>query len=330
MITYSIMETKPNNTPEEIHQVIDAASRILLISHRKPDGDTLGANLGLYHYIKNLLDKEIVIFCVDTPASVYKFMPGIGLVTNDKQILQKLFDCICIFDAGDLLMTEISNEILEQQRRGAVIIDFDHHVTNTRFGNFNFVLTDAASSTEVVYRFIKSIGGTINQASATCLLVGLVTDTGFFSNGATKSTSLELARALVLAGADFPAIQERFLKDKNVFGLRLWGEALNRLSYNTEFGIAWTYIRKEELTSIPGGSETVEGLSNFLDTVLNVPIILVLKEKEDGVSGSLRSCAEIDVSALALQFGGGGHKRAAGFFVKGASLEIENGICRII
>ena len=82
MITYSIMETKPNNTPEEIHQVIDAASRILLISHRKPDGDTLGANLGLYHYIKNLLDKEIVIFCVDTPASVYKFMPGIEMLSS--------------------------------------------------------------------------------------------------------------------------------------------------------------------------------------------------------------------------------------------------------
>ena len=324
------METKANNTPQEIHDVIDVASRILLISHRKPDGDTLGANLGLYHYIKNLPDKEIVVFCVDTPASVFSFMPGIGIVSNNKQLLQRNFDCICIFDAGDLLMTMISDELLEQQKQGSVIIDFDHHVTNTRFGDFNFVLTDAASSTEVVYRFIRSNGGMINQASATCLLTGLVTDTGFFSNGATKSTSLELARVLVLAGADFPRIQERFLKDKNMFGLRLWGEALNRLSYNTELGIAWTYIRKEELASIPGGSETVEGLSNFLDTVLNVPVILVLKEKEDGVSGSLRSCAEIDVSALAMQFGGGGHKRAAGFFVEGAALEVDANGCHII
>lgn len=323
------METKPNNTPQEIHNVIEAANRVLLISHRKPDGDTLGANLGLYHYIKNFSDKEIIIFCVDSPASLYSFMPSIGLAQNNKEWLRSSFDCICIFDAGDLLMTEIPDELLEQQKRGAQIINFDHHITNTRFGNMNFVLTDAASSTEVVYRFITSNGGAINPACATCLLTGLVTDTGFFSNGATRATSLALARTLVLAGADFSAIQGRFLKDKNMFGLRLWGQALDRLSYNSELGIAWTYIRKEELVNNPQGDDMTDGLSNFLDTVLDVPVILVLKEKADGIAGSLRSIADIDVSALAKQFGGGGHKRAAGFFIPGASLEIEDGICRI-
>lgn len=320
---------KPNNDPKEIYNCLINARHILLISHRKPDGDTLGANLGLYHYIKNFPDKEIVVFCVDQPGSIFAFMPGVGLVRSDKQLLSKIYDCICIFDAGDLLMTQIPDELIAQQRAGAIIIDFDHHITNTRFGNLNYVVTDAASSTEVVYRFITANGGVINPSGATCLLVGLVTDTGFFTNAATHSKALETARALVLAGADFPLIQERFLKDKNTIALQLWGEALSRLTYNKECGLAWTYVTREELTVDGQGDDLVDGLSNFLNTVLDVPIILVLKEKADGVSGSLRSMAGIDVSLLAAQFGGGGHKRAAGFFIPG-KLEITADGCRVV
>ncbi len=324
------MEAKTNNTPQEIYKVLMAARRLLFVSHRKPDGDTLGANLGLYHYIKAWPDKEITIFCADSPSQVYLFMPGIGLVQHDRQVLERAYDCICTFDAGDLEVTNITEAIVSQRANGAILIDFDHHATNARFGDLNYVMAEAASSTEAIYRFIVANGGVISPAMATCLMIGLVTDTGFFSNPATHASAFQTAKMLVLAGAEFSLIQERFLKDKNIMALRLWGEALNRLSYNSEFGVAWTYITKEETYQNGNSDEMTEGLSNFLNLILDVPVVLVLKEKQDGVKGSLRSTAAIDVAELAGQFGGGGHKRAAGFFIDDASLEVTDEGCRIV
>lgn len=321
---------QPNNSPEEIYEAIKRSRRIALVSHRRPDGDTLGANLGFYHWLLTLREKrEIVIFCVDTPSSLYMFLPGRSILQNDLAIWDKPFDLIATFDAGDLTITEVAGKINKQQEFGALLIDFDHHITNPRFGDLNYVLTEAASSTEVIYHFIIANAGRVTSAGATCLLAGLVTDTGFFSNPATQAKALAVARELVALGADYPLIQEKFLKDKNLFALQLWGVILERLTYQAEYELAWTYVTKDELALMPKDVDVTDGLSNFLNDTLNLPAILVVKEKPDGLSGSLRSSAKINVASLAKQLGGGGHTRAAGFFIEGARLVVDDDGCRV-
>ena len=236
---------RENNDPKDIYKTILAARRILLISHRKPDGDTLGANLGFYFFLKTLAgEREICIFCPDPPSALYNFLPGVTEVLNNRDIFLEQFDCILTFDAADLEVTNSINELALQRNQGAVLIDFDHHATNSRFGDLNYVLVDAASSTEVVYRFITLNNGVITAQGATCLMTGLVTDTGFFSNAATSASALAVAKQLLRLGADYFLIQERMLKDKTAFALKLWGEAFSRLTYNNDYSLAWTYIPK--------------------------------------------------------------------------------------
>lgn len=320
---------RENNHPKDIYKIILAARRLLLVSHRKPDGDTLGANLGFYFFLKTLPGaREIFIFCADDPSALYRFIPGVSLIKTDRNIFNQPFDVIMTFDAGDLEVTNIADELEAQRQAGAVLLDFDHHATNVRFGDYNYVLTDAASSTEVIFRFITANGGSINPSSATCLLTGLVTDTGFFSNGATHAQALNVSKQLLSLGADYYLIQERLLKDKSMFIFQLWGQAFERLTYNENYNIAWTYLTKDEIAFGPKDINVTDGLSNFLNSMLNVPAILVLKETPDGVSGSLRSTEAVDVGALAQSLGGGGHTRAAGFFLPG-QLTISDDGCMI-
>ncbi len=302
---------------KKIWEVVRSSKHILLISHKKPDGDTLGAMLAF----GAVLDGAGIThtrFCVDEVPGAYFFMPGSHRVTSDcHKVWDARPDVVVSFDAGDLAFAGVE-ELISRIFPKPFLINIDHHHTNSRFADINAVVTDAASTTEVVHRFLFTNNIAVDIKIATCIFTGLCTDTGNFSNPATTVSSLRLGGELLAEGASFGSVFRALWKNKSLSSLRLWGLALERLRYNPEIQIATTALFLKDLADSGNNEEAAEGISNFLSSVLNVPIVLVLRETVDGrVKGSYRTTAEHDVSALAAKFGGGGHKKAAGFTITG-------------
>lgn len=308
-----------------IFEKLLAARRPILVSHRKPDGDTLGGMMAVYNWLRDQ-GREAYAFCVDAPSSAYSYFPRIREVQKNHEIFHdELVDMICVFDAGDLQYAGIDTYVAAMPKR-PFIANFDHHVTNTLFGDANLVVTDASSTAEVVHAFFAANAAEVTQAMATCLMTGLLTDTSNFSNPATTVKSLEIASDLLLKGVSMRDITRRLMRNKPVAALKLWGLALERLRWDEGKKTATTALFRKDLEEHPVDDEHLEGLSNFLNHILKADVVLVLKETHDGkVKGSYRSATDVDVAELAKAHGGGGHKKAAGFTVAGAIGEHADG-----
>ncbi|MBP7133730.1 DHH family phosphoesterase [Patescibacteria group bacterium] len=308
----------------QLFSLIQQAQRILLVADGKPDGDSLGSSSGMLNWLLRE-GKDASAFCAAPIPNVFSYLDNIHRYTNDPVIFQQKFDLIITFDAGDLRHCGI-DQILPKAPKGYTLVDIDHHSTNARYGDLNLVFTDACSTAEVVFRFLQTMHVPLDPKIATSLLTGIFTDTMTFSNAATTTEGMEAAGILCAAGARKTEILHKLFKNRSIDGLKLWGLALSRLKHQPHLNLVSTYFLKEDLTQ-PGLEDAVEGISNFLNaTCGNADTILVIRELPGGViKGSLRS-AKRDISRVAKLFGGGGHKKAAGFTLSGRLQETAQGV----
>ncbi|KKR48884.1 MAG: MgpA protein [Candidatus Magasanikbacteria bacterium GW2011_GWC2_40_17] len=315
---------------KKIHQEILGAENILLISHKNPDGDTLSSACAMMQYLRSL-GKNHTAFCATSLNKNLAFLPHLEYFVQDPQIFKNnYFDVIIIFDSGDLLYAGVEDHF-KKLDYSPTIINIDHHATNQFYGHYNLVVPEAASTTEVLYRFFQINDVDLDKHISTCLLTGIVTDTGHFTNPSTSASSLKIASRLMSGGANLRLIQGWTIKNKTLDGLKLWGKVLSRLSKNENWDIATAIISQKDLDGQNIADEEIEGLANFLNNLSGAKIVLLLKEKNNGViKGSLRTTdPTIDVSKLAVFFGGGGHAKAAGFSLKG-QLEEKDGIWQVV
>lgn len=300
-----------------------SAKKVILVAHPKPDGDTLGAAVAMLGWCEEN-GIPAVGFCVDEVPSQYVGLRGTERFVSDITVFQDAeVDLVSVFDAGDLRFAGIADAISAMPKR-PVILNFDHHATNEKFGDVNVLDITSAATAEVVYRFLQTIDAPISPDVATALLTGLHFDTGGFMNPATTTGAFETASALVRCGGKLREVHRRLVRNKPVPALRLWGTALSRLKYDSQLGLASTALFADDVQE--GDAEYIEGISNFLGRNLDCKAILVLKEIPDGkVKGSFRTIEEVDVSLPAKYLGGGGHKKAAGFTITGKIKETPDG-----
>ncbi|PIW36498.1 MAG: hypothetical protein COW24_04785 [Candidatus Kerfeldbacteria bacterium CG15_BIG_FIL_POST_REV_8_21_14_020_45_12] len=306
---------------QDILKEIDAASHVMLVMHQKPDGDTAGAALALSHYL-DTLEKPHTCFCIDDLSPTLKFLPGSHKVTTDSVHWnpdEAKFDLIIVLDAGDLKYAGVADYI-DQLNHEYKLINIDHHATNSGYGHHQLVVTDASSTCEIVHDLLDSIQA-LNKEIATCLMTGLVTDTGCFTNLATTASAIDTAGKLLLKGVNMKSITDKTMQNRKATTLRLWGRALERLQRSPD-GLVTTVVRLKDIEECGADEEAVEGVANFLNSLddqTDAKAIMVLTERENGVvKGSLRTTHPLmDVSKIATLFGGGGHKKAAGFAVSG-------------
>ncbi len=311
----------------QILTAISGANHILLISHEKPDGDTLGASLAMSKF----LEKEKIVhkhFCADKHAPYFDYLPKIENVINDyKEINLADHDLIITLDCGDIRRTTI-HEDLNLFNDKTIIINIDHHESNDLFGHHNLVVTNASSTSEIMYKFFEFHQIKIDKYMATSLLTGIITDTMNFSNAATNNDSLKIAATLLKRGARVNKIISQVSGNKNLNSLKLWGTVLARLQLNEQYNFAYTVITQKDLQENKiSAEEARDGLANFLSMLNDVNFILVLTEEENEIiKGSLRTTKDnVDVAKMANAFGGGGHKKAAGFTTKGKLIETTTG-----
>ena len=311
---------------EKFMRAVGQAKKILVISHTNPDGDTLGSALAFIHYLE---DKKIenFHFCSTEPASYFIYLPKIKDLSTDldpKTI--DGFDLIILFDHGAIHQSQIETHLTPLLTRPDITIaNIDHHISNSKFGNINIVNLEASSTCEALYYLLMAAGIEINSSMATCLMTGIITDTSNFTNSATQHSSLTAAADLAQRGAKIPEISAHVFRNKNIPSLNLWGTVLNRLYIDEAEGMAFTVITQNDFETYGIEREALDGLINFLSHLENVRYVKMLVEEKDGsIKGSLRTSRDdIDLTVMAAQWGGGGHRKAAGFKLKGRLVEVD-------
>lgn len=312
-----------------LNEYILSARNILLTTHERPDGDALGAMVSLAFYLGDL-GKKYLCYCQEKVIDTYYFLPGI------EKVSQKLgeigfFDLIIFLDAGDVKRTGIKDYLSRIDKNKTKVVNIDHHLTSElnrdHFFDLNIVSLEVSSTAEIIYNFFDFLKIPLNKEKATNLLTGLLTDTGCFSNLGTTVSSFSIAADLMNKGTNIKKICDHTLKNKNVVSLKLWGRVLARLEKNEKTGVVTSVIKQKDLAECGAEEDSTEGISNFLNFLSDAKYTLLFKEEKDGrIKGSLRTTREdVDVSKIAAQFGGGGHKKAAGFSTTGKLLKTENG-----
>ncbi len=312
---------------KSVYDIMKRAQSVLLVSHRGPDGDTIGATSALRRWCERE-GIAVVNFCTDPLPQKYLFLAGTEKYVSDPAVFDDgKHDVVVVCDCGDSRFAGIDSHIDSLKKR-ATVINFDHHPTNEGYGHLNIIDAAASSTCELVYRFFVDNQVEICRDMATSLLTGLLTDTGNFSNPATTRDAIEAASGLLKSGARMHDVGRNLFRNKSVGSLRLWGAVLARLKYDEKLGVASTVILADDLNE-ETTDEHVEGVSNFLNTFLDADVIMVLREMPDGqVRGSLRSVEGVDVSRVAKLMGGGGHCKAAGFSMAGRIVE-ETDVWRV-
>ncbi len=301
---------------EQIGERIMQAKSVLVLAHHRPDGDTLGSALALKIWLDKI-GKKAKVFCKDLPAEVFAFMPQIGDFV--RKVKENDFDLVLAVDLAGTEMAGYGHRGCPFFSCGAFVVNIDHHASNDRFGDLNFVDPNAASTTVIIYRLLKALNVSIDREMATALLTGIYTDTGCFMHSNTNDEAYEVAGDLLRLGGKASRIMEIF-RSRSVDSLRLWGKVLNNLELS-DSGVLSALVRRSDYVESEGN--LLSGVVDYLNMVPGVKFSLLLNEDRRGnVKVSMRTRdRNVDLAELAKSFGGGGHPKAAGFLVEGQSLE---------
>lgn len=319
-----------NIVSQKIKAKVEQADNILLVCHQQPDADAVGSIVALSEWLSSL-GKSHVKFCKDPAPSSLDWLSNFeSLETKVSEIIKQRFDLMIVVDSGDLEYAG-AEEVLKYLEPKPYIINIDHHATNKFFGDINVVDTAVASTTEIIYRLFKNLKFKIPARVASALLAGIIGDTYGFTNPNTDQKSMEAASGLLISGASLPQVNDSILRNKNIDILKMWGKVLLRLQYNPNFDMAVTVVTDEDFKEGGLDTEAAEGISNFLNNLDSAKAVCVLAQHGDMVKGSLRTNSDlIDVSKIAKMLGGGGHKKAAGFKVKGKIIQDASGHYQIV
>lgn len=305
-----------------LEYIIAKANRVLLFAHSRPDPDTVGANLAMAEYVKSC-GKHVDIACFDAYPDNVKPLFDYTFLHPDQLDLTS-YDAVIASDSVDRGFDKIIDRFGKKQ----VIVLVDHHPDIRITGDVVIIDPEYSSSSELLYLFFSAIETKITKTMATRLLTGILFDTGGLQHSNVSPRVMEIASDLVKKGAPLEKITQTIFTKKNIGALKLWGRAFEKAHFNKKNGMLVTAITKKDVEECQALPEDIYQVSSILSAVPDTKFSLVLSERDDNtVRASLRSAeqAGVDVSAIAHEFGGGGHKLASGFEIQGKLLETKEG-----
>jgi phosphoesterase RecJ-like protein len=302
---------RPTRTDlEEAAAAIGACESVALACHVTPDGDALGSTLALHHLCLSVGKPSIASW--PEPFAVaphYTYLPGLDLATKPADFPAEP-DVMVTFDCGSI---DRLGELARAARAARTLIVLDHHVTNDRYGSINVVDPDAAATAVVVHRLAARLGWKLTRDAAVCLYTGLVCDTGRFQYANTTPEVFALAAELSAFELPIASMSRQLFEQHRFAYLQLVAVALERSVLDRPLRFVATWITQADLQRFGIAIEEAEGLIDLVRRTDEADIACVLKETPEGTKVSLRSVSDVDVSSIAMAFGGGGHRAAAGF-----------------
>lgn len=299
----------------KIFDEIKIANKILLLAHENPDGDAIGSLMAMYHMLKDLGKNVFVVVPEIPPAFLY--LNGIDKVlskTDDTFDLGIVVDCANIERIG-----QINNEFSNCKKT----IVIDHHISNSRYGDINYVEELTASCTQVLYYLFKKWNINITNDIGEAIITGCLTDTSGFRNNNVDKNTFMMAAELMDIGIDINKIYYLAVSKKSMAQYLLMKMTLDRLEMFEDGKIAFSYISEEDFSNVGALPGDHEGLVDLGRNIGGVEVSIFMRE-DDGYRISFRSNGNIDVNEIAKKFGGGGHKMAAGAKIDGDFKETKN------
>lgn len=305
---------------EKAKNMLYSAQRILIISHKNPDADTVGANLALRESLENC-GKTVTSACIDKIPASCLFLKGANDYVQDFNTSD--FDLIIAVDCGAhhlMVFHDQKPELLDRNRTN--LLNIDHHPSNDFFGNVNIVLPQTPATCFIIFLLSTYCGWTITPTMATAMLHGLYFDTGCFMHSNTTAETLRVAARLKALGGDHQRCVKEEFHTASIAKLRLWGRALSRINLNKKQAVV-TALTKQDYEEEHANYDDVSGLVNYLNHVPEAKFCMLLTEDFKGnIKASLRTQKEnVDLTNITGLFGGGGHKKASGFTIPGRLVE---------
>lgn len=304
--------------------MIGDAKRILFFMHVQPDGDSIGSSLGMIRALRQM-GKEAVMVGVDPIPVIYRFLPGWDTLYVPWQQVTGEWDLSCFLDCGDMQRV---GDALPLVAKGKTTLNIDHHSTNTAYAQFNYLDFSAAAVGELAYRLLREIGAPIDADTALCLYTSLVTDTGGFRYDSTGPSTHRVAAELIERGVHPYEVAQAIFESESPARLALLAQALGTLRVDESGKIAWMQVTREAMAAAGADDGESEGFVNWARSVTGVEVGLLFRETADGrIRVGLRSRRRVDVGAIALSFGGGGHARASGCTL---NLPLEEAVAQML
>jgi len=309
-----------------LQRLCAAHDRFLVISHVRPDGDAYGSTLGLALTLR-ALGKDVQAVNADGLSPLFTFLPGSETLTPTPLAAPEPERLIIAVDCADA--KRLGPVIGQWQRLPHVNID--HHVSNTGYAKLNLIDAASPATAQVLVEIITGLKWPLTAGVAANLYVGLMTDTGSFRYRQTTAQTFEVAARLVEAGADPTDLAEQCYQSFRPERLLLTREVLNAVKFADHHRIAWFHLAPEAYTKSGAVPDETEGLIENLQSIKTVEVAFMLEGLPDGLTrGSMRSRGKVDVQKICQQFGGGGHRLAAGLRTKLSPAELEKKLLELI
>ena len=315
--------------PKVIDRILEAIGEhqtFCIVGHIRPDGDCIGSQLALALALRNA-GKQVTVWNQDAIPQKYKFLNTSGLFEKPRTGQQ--FDCVIATDCATYERLGKAGECVNQRK---LFINIDHHVSNTRYGDVNWVSPREPSTGELIFRLLKVARWPISKPIADLLFTAISTDTGSFQYPSTRPGTFHAGADLVTRGADLAKICDEVYQSYPLSRARLLKHVYSTFRLTADDHIAWFWLKKKDFTRTGAESDDTEGLIDHIRAIEPVVVACVFEEVEPELTRlSLRSkSARVNVSEICQQFGGGGHPAAAGARIPGSPLAVQRKVIAAI
>lgn len=315
---------------KSVLKALKKQNNFLITAHTSPEGDAIGAELGLFCLLKKL-GKNVLIVNQDALPYGLDFLPGTTRIRQLKNVSSRInFDCLVVLDSSDLSRVG-KVACLNAQRKP--IINIDHHISNSNFGTFNWVDANASSAAEMVYRLYKEMKVSLDQDAATALYAGILTDTGSFRYSNTTAFTHQVVAELLKFNIDVVEVYQYCYENIPFADTKTLAVMLGGITREAGGRIVWCQIPRRLFNKNIDTFDLGEHILSFCRAIKGVEVVALFREQfgaRDQVRVNFRSQGKVDVNKVASNFGGGGHKTAAGATVRGSLVSVRKKVLKKI
>lgn len=311
-------------TLDEIMKQIKQAEKIVVLTHESPDGDAIGSSMTIKLILENM-DKYVDVIIPEYSRRLFEFLPTSNEIKEASEI--EKYDLAIAVDCADFKRLA-KNEYFENAK---VTIQIDHHGSNTMYADYNYVNPVSPACCEVIAGMIRYYNLDITKEVGTCLMTGIITDTGGFRHSSITAETFEFTADLIRLGVDVSDIYKRTLKTNTRANFELTKRVIDRMEILENGKVTFTYITKKDEKDVNAEPGDHEGLVEIGRDIEGVEVSIFIRQKEeneDAYKISMRSGNSVNVSDICFAFGGGGHPRAAGATIQGNIEEVKEKIMK--
>ncbi len=307
--------------PDSMLDHIKNSRRVLIASHTQPDGDAIGSMLSLGLALQ-FLGKGTTLYNESPTPAIFRFLPSVNQIEDRVGELGQ-YDLAIVLDCSDIQRIGKLGDTIDQI---PVVLNIDHHVTNTQFGTCAHVDSHACATAEIVYNIITALGAPIDASMAMAIYTAILTDTGSFLFQNTNSAAFSISSEMVEKGADPYTVAQSVYATYSLGRLKLLNMVLDSIDISENGKLSIMFLSQKMMAETGTQLEDIYGLVNYAKHIEDVQVAALIRETHVGKGGkgtyhvSLRSSGEVDVSIIAASLGGGGHHGAAGFKLENVSL----------